>query len=643
MESSEALRETILTMGREVDYLRTETTHANLLLTALDAVLCVEGEKDPFADVFRALMPIFEFSTAIVLVENDDLNDNGKKSLTCVAASEDIFLASEWQQTRQFRKVLSGRIISTVGNQGIGEWPSRFSKHYASEQPALIFPLAVRDHRGLVILLRKACQTGFDRTHVTMARKFSLLASHAFAARQASLNEAESQRLKELTEKLKLSEEALRHRANHDELTGLPNRVYIEEIVGKMIADSSKRYRIALAFIDLDEFKRINDLHGHIAGDTLLKEIALRLKSELRPSDAVGRISGDEFVVALNPVDQQHETAQAIERLQQRLQQPMEINGNHITPSASIGIAFYPAHGTDYETLRRHADIAMYRAKTHIKGGNAFFTLDLGRQANEKLSLEQSLKDAIHTHSFYCALQKKVDIRTDKLMGFEMLARWIDPNGDIRRPAEFLPYANELGLLDNITLCILDDLISRLPELDRMFGTDVKYSLNISPIQTSDINFMTRLAKQLDTVGGARFILELTEEALAAMEILESKVLPMLHAADIRLSIDDFGTGYSSLSKLAALTVDELKVDMSLITAIHERPRNQVILRAIESLGAALDISIVAEGIESCDENDYLLKNTVINIGQGFLYHQPQLLNHILTPPQQQAQHSKKH
>lgn len=635
MESSEALRETILTMSREVDSLRTETVQANLLLTALDAVLCVDGDVDPFKDVFTALLPIFNFSEAIVLVEDDDVDESGNKSLSCVAATDNSMASTEWQLTRLFRKVLSGRIISTVENKGISEWPQGTAERYSSAQPALIFPLAVRDHRGLVILLRQAGQDGFNRSHITLARKFSLLASHAFAARQASLNKAESQRLKELTDKLKTSEEALRYRANHDELTGLPNRVYIQEIVSNMIASKKKHQRLALAFIDLDEFKRINDLHGHIAGDILLREFSLRLNAELRPSDAAGRISGDEFVVVLNPVEHHGEIAQMIDCLQDRLQQSIDIHGNHITPSASIGIAIYPAHGTDYETLRRHADIAMYRAKTHIKGSNAFFTTDLGRQVNEKLTLEQSLRDAIDTRSFYCALQKKVDIRSDKLTGFEMLARWVDSDGIARNPAEFLPYSSELGILDDITQCVLNDLLARLPALDKMFGTDIKYSLNISPIQITDIDFMSRLTQQLDAVGGSRFILELTEEALAAMEILESNVLPMLHSADIRLSIDDFGTGYSSLSKLAALTVDELKVDIALISNIHERPRNQVILRAIESLGGALNISIVAEGIESCDENDYLLNNTVINIGQGFLYHQPQLLDEIFPETQQ--------
>lgn len=630
MESSEALRETILTMSREVDFLRTETTHANLLLNALDTVLCVEGDADPFTNVFSALLPIFDFTSAIVLVEKNATADNNKSDLECVAASDKPVIGTHWQLTRLFSKALSGRIISTVDRKGIREWPHSIADRFSSAQPALIFPLAVREHRGLVILLRNDNAPGFDRNHVTLARKFSLLASHAFAARQASLNEAESHRLKDLTEKLKTSQEALRYRANHDELTGLPNRFYIQELISKMIDNKQPGERLALAFVDLDEFKRVNDLYGHVAGDALLREVAQCLQSEIRASDVAGRISGDEFVIALDPVEDYADTSAIIDRLQHCLQQPLEFNGTKLLPSASIGIAVYPSHGSDYETLRRHADIAMYRAKLTAKGSSSFFTRDLGREADERLMLEKSLHDAIASRGFYCALQKKVDILSGEVTGFEILARWVDSEGRIRSPGEFLPLANELGLLDDITMCVLDDLIKRLPELDSSFGPRTEYSLNISPAQTTNVPFMTELTRKLQDQNSQRFFLELTEEALSAMDILEREVLPMLRSANIRLSIDDFGTGYSSLSKLAALTVDELKVDMSLITAIHDRPRNQIILRAIESLGSALEISIVAEGIESAAENDFLLRNSAISIGQGFLFHKPQLLDEML-------------
>ncbi|OFE13571.1 diguanylate cyclase [Pseudohongiella acticola] len=630
MENTEELREIALTMRREIDLLRTETTHANVLLTALDTLLCVDGDTDPFIGVFSALMPVFECTSAIVLMEQDEANGDPEWPLECVAASDERVIGSSWRPVRLFRKVISGRIISTVGNTGIDEWPPAIAEAYSGDSPALVLPLMVRDHRGLMMLLRKPEQAGFNRDHVTLARKFSLLASHAFAARQANLTVAESHRLRELTARLRTSEEALRFRANHDQLTGLPNRSYIQELVSGKILSKQKGQKLALAFIDLDEFKSVNDLHGHAAGDALLREIALRIRSEIRSKDVVGRISGDEFVIAFDPIRSRTDIRPIIKRVRDRLQQSFSVYEITIKPSASIGISLYPEHGSDYETLRRHADMAMYHAKTDSKGSIAYFTLDLGRQTAKRLTLEKQLRAAITNRQFRCALQKKFDIRSGAIVGFEMLARWVEAKGKIRGPGEFLPLASELGLLDDITMCVLGDLVSRLPELDARFGPLVEYSLNVSPIQTTNIPFMLELAKQLDAHNGRRFFLELTEEALASIDSLENHILPVLRSTGIRLSIDDFGTGYSSLATLAALTVDEVKIDMSLITSIHERSRNQVIVRAIESLGSALDISIVAEGIESSEENEFLLSNTSLTIGQGYLFHKPQLLDDLL-------------
>lgn len=626
MENAEELREIIVTMRGEIDFLRTETTHANLLLTALDAVLCVDSDADPFAGVFSALMPVFECACAIVLIEQDA----GHEFLECVASTYQEAVGSRWPTGRLFQKVLSGRIISTVAESGIGDWPEGLQEALSPEQPALCLPLAVRDRRGLIMLLRERGQSGFDRAHVTLARKFSLLASHAFAAKQASQTAAESHRLKDLTEKLKSSEERLRFRANHDQLTGLPNRSYVQELVNEKITRKQPGQKLALAFIDLDEFKRVNDLHGHAAGDALLREFAARVQSEVRDTDVFGRISGDEFVIAIDPVKRRSDVASIIDRVRARIQRPLDTQGAEIRPSASIGIAFYPTHGTDYETLRRHADLAMYRAKTVSKGSVSFFTHDLGRQASDRLNLEHRLKEAVSAREFRCALQKKVDTRTGTIVGFEALVRWVDNGGDVRMPEEFLPLAVELGLINDITMLVVDDLVRHLPELEAMFGSTVRYGINICPTQTTDIPFMLNLAQCLAASQPDRFILELTEESLATTEPLETHILPMLRSVGVRLSIDDFGTGYSSLSKLAALTVDELKVDRSLVTSIHERPRNQIILRAIESLSAALGMSIVAEGIETPDECKFLLENTTITIGQGFLFHRPQVLSDLL-------------
>lgn len=631
MEGSEELREALVTLRRENDLLRVETTHANLLLKALDAVLCVAGEDDPFAGVFSALMPVFECSHAIVLIEQEDAVDE----LACVAASAAPVVGSRWPQDRLLGKALSGRIVATVAEAGVTTWPTVPGLDLVGREPALYLPLGVRGRRGLMLLLRECDGPGFDRAHVALAKKFSLLASHAFAAKRASQTEAESHRLKHLTEQLEISQQALQHRANHDQLTGLPNRAYIQELVGSMIDRKEPGEKLALAFIDLDDFKRVNDVHGHAAGDALLKEVADRIRSQTRGTDIFGRISGDEFVIVLDPICRRSDASGVVARMRESLRQPLRIEGAEIHPSASIGVAIYPAHGKDYETLRRHADMAMYRAKTSAKGSIAFFNRELGRIAVEKLKLEQRLRHALETRAFRCALQQKVDIRSHAVVGFEALLRWVDERGDVHRPGHFLPLASKLGLLDDMTFLLLDDLLGNLPFLDAQYGTTLRYSINISPVQATRNQFMQKLVQRLHASGRASsFMLELTEETIAATCSFQSHILPLLREGGIGLSIDDFGTGYSSLATIADLTADELKIDKSLITAIHERPRNQSILRAIESMGAALGLSVVAEGIETIEENLYLMAHTRLNIGQGYLFHKPELLTELIRPPQ---------
>ena len=631
MEGSEELREALVTLRRENDLLRVETTHANLLLKALDAVLCVDGDDDPFTEVFSALKPVFDYAHAIVLIEVDETAGDLASELECVAASRAAAVGSRWRQDKLLGKALAGRIVTTVTEVGVTAWPDVPDLDLAGREPALYLPLGVRGRRGLMLLLRECDKPGFDRAHVALAKKFSLLASHALAAKRASQTEAESHRLKHLTDELEASQQALRHRANHDQLTGLPNRAYIQELVGEAIARHRQGEKLALAFIDLDDFKRVNDIYGHAAGDALLKAVSERVRSSIRGTDIFGRISGDEFVIVLDPVTRRSDVSSLVNRMRARLREPFSFEGAEIRPSASIGVAIHPMHGGDYETLRRHADMAMYRAKTISKGGVAFFNRELGRKATEKHILERELREALDARAFHCALQKKADIRTGAVVGFEALLRWVDRHGTVHLPGTFLPLASELGLLNDITDLVVDDLAAALPALDARFGTAVRYSVNVSPTQAVNMQFMEGLVRRLRQTGRtSSFMLELTEESLAATGPFQSQVLPLLRDAGIGLSIDDFGTGYSSLSTIADLTVDELKIDRSLISAIHTRPRNQSILRAIESMGLALGISVVAEGIETMEEKLYLMAQTGLRIGQGYLFHRPQLLDDLL-------------
>ncbi len=626
MEGSEELLETLVAMRREVGILRVEATHANLLLEALDSMLDADAQDDPFVGVFTALLPVFDCTGAIVLMDSSD-----SQRLECVASNEPVVVGSSWERSEKLEKVLAGRIVTTISTRGDEGWPETGGDD--GVRPTLYLPLGVRNRRGLMMLLRDHGCPGFDRSDVALAGKCAVLASHAFAVTHASQTEAESHRLQQMTRQLKTSQEALTYRANHDGLTDLPNRLHVQELVDSLIASKQPGQKLALAFLDIDDFKRVNDFHGHAVGDALLRSVANKLRGEIRQTDIVGRLSGDEFVVVFDSFERTEELAAVVNRISKHLHEPFRIEGHDITISGSIGVALWPEQGHDYDTLRSHADTAMYQSKAVCKGSVTFFRPSMEREISERLKLEFQLREALAKHEFQCALQQKVDLRTHEIVGFEALVRWVDSKGTIHPPARFLRLASELDMLDSITGIVLDNLCAALPWLDDRFGAAVRYSINISPSQATRSSFMRKLVRRIADTGRPRdFLLELTEETFLATGVFQSQSLPLIREAGVGLSIDDFGAGYSSLAILADITADELKVDRSLISSIARRPRNQGILRAIESLGSNLGMTVVAEGIETVEEKHYLLESTGLFIGQGYLFHKPQLISQMIAP-----------
>ena len=408
-----------------------------------------------------------------------------------------------------------------------------------------------------------------------------------------------------------------------DELTGLPDRILMQEHVEAIIRNDDGSH-FALAFIDLDNFKHINDYYSHSVGDALLVKISQRIASLLRPGDMLARISGDEFLLMLNPFDGEEQIRSFIDGILEDLKQPFHIEAFEVFSSCSIGVSIYPEHGRDYEALRRNADSAMYRAKHAAKGGAIFFDLKMGQAITARMEVEQRLRLAIRDRKFCCAFQPKVDIHTHQVVGVETLVRWRDDDGEIHPPGEFVGLAIELGLINPIANFVLAEAINSIDRLDAAFGPDTSISVNIAARQASDLEFMQSFARTLsDSKRADRFIIELTEEAFLAKGIFQTQILPIFREIGVRVSIDDFGTGYSSLSALADITADEIKIDRSFISAIHKRPRNQSVLRAIESLGHALGMTIVAEGVETYEELAYLHAATRIRYAQGFYFSKP--------------------
>jgi c-di-GMP phosphodiesterase Gmr len=430
----------------------------------------------------------------------------------------------------------------------------------------------------------------------------------------------------------KAVEDQLFRSAYYDELTDLPTRRVIEHRANSLLHRDGVQSGFALAFLDIDNFKHINDYYGHAIGDTLLVEVAKRLGLDLRESDMLSRISGDEFLLLLNPVQSQQEVEEYIHFILQRLKAPFFIDGSEIFASTSIGVSLYPEHGRSYEELRQNADIAMYRVKNDGKGSAAFFDASMEREALARMKVEQSLRLAILEKRFCCAFQAKVDIRTQQIKGIEALVRLRDDEGVIQAPGTFINLAVELGLIDELTHLVLAEIVKSIDLINETFGPATSISINVAAKQAGNPEFMGSFAQALEATGyPERFMIEVTEDAFVTKTHFQDQILPIFRQLGVGISIDDFGIGYSSLSALADITADEIKIDRSFITDIHKRPRSQGILRAIESLSEALGMTVIAEGIETFEELTYLQAATKIRYAQGYYFSRPIFLEE-LTP-----------
>ena len=585
-------------------------------LRALEALL----DADPYLQSAQAILdPLRQtFSGAQVLLLKD-----ARDHWQCVAASDEKLIRLRWLQGRFFDQVATGRIRARSDNHELPEWSEIPPEMIAPGQSALYLPLRVHGERGVLMLVRPLNGGRFDDGDVVVARQVAVLAMAALAARSARSMQAELHEMRSEMDRLRESESDLARRAYTDELTGLANRARIQRHVDEILR-TQERTHFALAFIDLDNFKHINDYYNHAVGDALLVKVAGRIAELVRDTDMLARISGDEFLLLVNPIEDGAHLRAVVRELLEKLKQPCHVEGFEMITSASVGVSIHPEHGCTYEELRRNADAAMYRAKLGTKGGAAFFDAAVGQAISARMDLEQRLRLAIRDRQFCCAFQPKVDIRSQEVVGFETLVRWRDSKGDIQSPLEFIGLATELGVIDPITHFVLAEAIRSIDRLDHEFGGGKTIAINVAAKQAGDVRFMRSLVDALAASGCAeRFILELTEDAFLAKSQFQMQVLPMLRELGVRVSIDDFGTGYSSLSVLADITADEIKIDRSFITDIHNRPRSQSVLKAIESVSGALGMSIVAEGVETFEELAYLLGATRIRYAQGYHFAKP--------------------
>lgn len=423
----------------------------------------------------------------------------------------------------------------------------------------------------------------------------------------------------------------IRKLAFYDGLTGLPNRSLLQARADQAIASATRNAEpLAVLFLDLDRFKQINDSLGHPAGDELLRQVASRLQRELRSSDIAGRLSGDEFVVVLPQCDAD-QAADTVERLQALLAQPMEIADTRLAISASVGIAMFPADGREMETLLHRADMAMYQAKSGARGSFRFFSAEMNRLAQERLALETALREALRQGQLQLHYQPQIELAGGRLHGVEALARWTHPELGPISPARFIPLAEECGLIAELGRWALREACRQLAEWRAQGLAVPAIAVNLSPTSFHNLELPSLIADALErhALKPQDLTLEITESVLVDTNPSTLKTLAEVHAQGVRLSMDDFGTGYSSLSYLRRLPVSELKLDRSFVADLEQDEAARALSRAILGIGQSLQLTVVAEGVESEQQNQ-LLREQGYPVAQGYLFARP-------LPPQEMA------
>ncbi|MFA6498799.1 MAG: EAL domain-containing protein [Desulfurivibrionaceae bacterium] len=423
---------------------------------------------------------------------------------------------------------------------------------------------------------------------------------------------------------VKLHEEQLRYQAHHDALTGLPNRVLFHDRLGVAMAHARRdENKVAVLFLDLDNFKRINDSLGHTVGDLLLKEVAIRLGHCLREIDSVARYGGDEFIVLFEGVAQEEDVLLAAQRIIEGLAPVVSIQGQDFYMTVSLGIAFYPEDGQDQDTLIKNADTAMYRAKESGKNTYRVFTPAMNKRVTEWLAVENSLRKALDRGEFFLHYQPKVDLHTGRIVGVEALVRWRRGDGEIINPADFIPMAEDTGLIVEIGDWVLGQACADLGEiLGKGYG--IKMSVNLSPRQFRQEDLLGKIRAILAAAGiePEGLIFEITEGSVMENERKAIVLLGELREMGAGISIDDFGTGYSSLYYLKQLPIGELKIDRRFVNDIKGYGDNMAIVVAIIAMAKSLNMRVVAEGVETEEQLHFLVKHGCDEM-QGFLFSKP--------------------
>ncbi len=422
-------------------------------------------------------------------------------------------------------------------------------------------------------------------------------------------------------------EEKIEHLAYHDALTALPNRTLFLDRLGQVLAQGNRESsQAAILFTDLDRFKTINDTLGHAVGDELLRHVATRLREVLREVDTVARFGGDEFVILLPKVQLARDAAQVAAKAVAILSVPFSVHGHELHLTTSIGISLYPKDGMDAETLLKHADTALYQAKNRGRNQYQFFDSRMNAQAHERLLLENSLRKALERDELLLHYQPQIELHTGRVTGIEALVRWNHPERGMIMPYEFIPIAEETGMISQIAEWCLNKACKQLGDWQRkgLKGSQIRVAVNLSARQLQQAGLPELVKSILKNTGlDPGFLeLEITESTLMADPDSAIRILSRLHEMGIHISVDDFGTGYSSLAYLKRLPIDRIKIDQSFVRDVPGDPNDVAIVQAILAIAQKLNLKVLAEGVETPEQKDFLLQHAC-DEAQGYYFRPP--------------------
>ncbi|MBI3546058.1 MAG: EAL domain-containing protein [Gammaproteobacteria bacterium] len=421
------------------------------------------------------------------------------------------------------------------------------------------------------------------------------------------------------------AEAQIKHMAYHDPLTDLPNRLMLIERLKQAMLEADRYQRlVGTLFLDLDRFKSINDTLGHNIGDELLKCITSRLQECIRAGDTVARLGGDEFAIVLADIGEPDDAARVAGKILESFSQPFQVAGHELYTSVSIGISLYPLHARSFEDLLKHADAAMYRAKEAGSNTYQFFTKEMNNHVAANLELETGLRRALARKEFKLHYQPIIELGSGRIVAVEALVYWYSPDKGLVGPSNFIPLAEETGLIAPIGEWVLREVCEQARIWQRRGIKLKRLSFNISPLQFNSRGFTQRLIKEFEHCGlsPASIGIELTETAIMQQPDTAADMLTQLSSLGFWIAIDDFGTGYSSLSHLKKFPINAVKIDMSFIQNVTTHAGDAAIVKAIIGMAHSLNMQAIAEGVETTEQLAFLCENHC-NAVQGFLFNTP--------------------